>query len=206
LRPRILEAYDAIAEDQQLTAARAAVAALMSIDDSAAAKAAEALARAGWEIRDSELAVRTPEVREVFFPKGSQWDAFVVLRQVFAEAKTTLTIVDPYCDGTVFQMLAARDLTSLEVKILCAKNAEAVAAEAKKFVAQYPGVTVRLRQAKDFHDRFVAVDNTHCIHVGASIKDAGKTAFMVSRVEDSDNRKALLAAIQGSWTSASPVL
>jgi hypothetical protein len=35
--------------------------------------------------------------REMFFPAGSPWDAFVVLRDAFAEAQAELLIVDRYC-------------------------------------------------------------------------------------------------------------
>ena len=44
-----------------------------------------------------------------------------------------------------------------------------------------------------------------CVHVGASIKDAGKTAFMVSRVEDESNRVALLKQAEETWTAATAV-
>jgi hypothetical protein len=204
--PRILAAYDAVDDEQQLTVARAAVGELMAIDRHAAARVSEALARVGWEIRDSDLAIRTPEVREVFFPKGSPWDAFVVLRDLFGTAKAELVIVDAYCDGTAFQMLAPRDVTGLRVRVLCLAYAAAVAAEAKRFTAQHPGVDIQVRQAKDFHDRFVVIDGTDCIHIGASIKDAGKTAFMVSRLEDDANRNVLLTSIEASWIGATPVV
>jgi hypothetical protein len=72
-------------------------------------------------------------------------------------------------------------------------------------VKQHSGWTIEVRQATDFHDRFVVVDDTSCIHIGASINGAGKTAFMISRVEDQANQKGLLAAIESSWQAASPV-
>ena len=58
------------------------------------------------------------------------------------------------------------------------------------------------RQAKDFHDRFVVVDGNSCVHIGASINGAGKTAFMISKVEDQVNRDALLKQIEASWAGA----
>ena len=81
-----------------------------------------------------------------------------------------------------------------------------MAAEAKTFMAQHSGVKVEVRQGKDFHDRFIIIDDRSCVHVGASIKDAGKTAFMVSRVEDEENRLAILTAIRTSWRSATQLI
>jgi hypothetical protein len=113
----------------------------------------------------------------MFFPKGSPWDGFVVIRDVFAEATATITVIDAYCDGTVFKMLAQRPLDKLHIRILCSKGADAVSAEAKAFTAQHPGATAEVRKTKDCHDRFILLDGKTCIHIGASIRDAGKTAW-----------------------------
>ena len=202
LQPRIMAAHEALDDQARLVAAKVAATALCSIRPASADAVIEALRRVGWELRDGDLVAGTPEIREMFFPKGSPWDAFVVFRDIFAEAQAELTIVDAYCNGSIFDMLRSRDLTGLHVRILCSQNARAVAAEAKAFVLQHQGTTVDVRQAKDFHDRFVIVDGSTCIHVGASIKDAGKTAFMISRVEDRVNRDALLTAVNNSWDAA----
>lgn len=202
LLPRVLSTYDRLDPDARLIAARAAVAELRRAGPEVEAVLADALARAGWELRDGDLVVCAPETREVFFPKGSPWDAFVVLRDLFAEAKEGITIVDAYCNTTVFQMLEERSLNKLHIRILCSQYASSAAAGAKAFMAQHPGVTVEVRKTQDFHDRFVVLDGHTCVHVGASIKDAGRTAFMVSRIEDQRNRDALLRQLEESWVAA----
>jgi hypothetical protein len=201
LVPRIVKAYDALNEPQARGAANALVAALRARSN-ILDEAAEALRRVGWDVRGADLVVVDPDVREMFFPKGSRWDAFVVLKDLFAEASKELVIVDGYCDSTVFQLLSGRAAAPLNVRILCWQSASAVAGEAKAFVTQFLGWTIQVRQAKDFHDRFVVLDGTSCVHVGASINGAGKTAFMISRVEDEFNRDALLNQIETSWTAA----
>lgn len=35
-----------------------------------------------------------------------------------------------------------------------------------------------------FHDRFLLVDETTAYHIGASLKDAGKKCFGITRIED----------------------
>lgn len=35
-----------------------------------------------------------------------------------------------------------------------------------------------------FHDRFLIVDETTAYHIGASLKDAGKKCFGITRIED----------------------
>jgi hypothetical protein len=206
LAPRTVSAYDALSEPAARGAANALIAALQSRGGGVLDEAADALRRVGWDIHGTDLVAVAPDIREMFFPKGSRWDAFVVLKELFAEASNELVIVDGYCDSTVFQLLAARGPKPLTVRILCWQSATAVAGEAKAFVAQFPGWTVHVRQAKDFHDRFVVVDGTSCVHIGASINGAGKTAFMISRVEDQLNRDALLKQIEASWSAATQLL
>ena len=207
LLPRILAAYDQLGDAARLAVANVALRNFGPSYPDTRDRAINALALAGWKVQGQELVIGSPELREMFFPKGSQWDGHVVLRSVFNEAQHNLTIVDPYTDGTVFQMLAARPLEELRVRILCGVSGPAaVAAEAQRFMAQHPGVTVEVRQGKDFHDRFVVIDDRSCVHVGASIKDAGKTAFMVNRVEDERNLQAIIGALDAAWKAAKHLL
>ncbi|OGT03913.1 MAG: hypothetical protein A2Z65_11420 [Gallionellales bacterium RIFCSPLOWO2_02_58_13] len=199
LVPRIFKAYDLLDEQDQLSVTRTV---LVSTHD---AEITATLEKLGWSVQDGELVVKAADVREVFFPKGSPWDAHVVLQELFAEATHELTIVDAYADTTIFQMLSARSVAGLTVRILCAKYAPAVAAEAARFEAQHPGVAIKIRQSRDFHDRFIVIDGSACVHVGSSLKDAGRTACMISRVEDALTRTALLKALADAWAGATVV-
>jgi hypothetical protein len=204
LMPRIMAVRDQLDGSAALGAANALIAALAS-HEAIFAEAADALRRVGWQIRNGELIAADPDVREMFFPKGSQWDSFVVLRNLFAEASSELVIVDAYCDRTTFQLLSTRATKPLCVRILCSRSASDVAAESKVFVAQNAGWVIEVRQVRDFHDRFVVIDGRSCIHIGASINHAGRTAFMISRVEDQANQGALLAQIDASWSAATRI-
>ena len=206
LVPRILVAYETLPAEQQLLAAQAAVRALRDAGFDLELLS-QRLNVAGWELRDTGFVVRSPETREVFFPKGSQWDAFLDLRNRLARAQERIVVVDPYCDATIFDLLAQPlDELTLQLQILCLTRASAaVRGAADRFSAQYPGVTVEVRTTRDFHDRFVVLDGTTCIHVGASINRAGTTACMVSVLDDPPNRDALLAQILDSWNNATEV-
>ena len=50
------------------------------------------------------------------------------------------------------------------------------------FNSQYPKLTVNYTGV--FHDRFLIVDETIAYHIGASLKDAGKKCFGITRIED----------------------
>lgn len=53
-----------------------------------------------------------------------------------------------------------------------------------KFNAQYPKLSVKT--TTDFHDRFLILDKIEVYHIGASIKDAGKKSFGITKIEDKD--------------------
>jgi hypothetical protein len=206
-QPRIINAYSHLDDQQKLAVSDAVITAILLKQDDVYPHVAEILQKIGWGISDDEKLVATkPDLREMFFPKGSPWDAFVVIRDLFSEAKNELIIVDAYCDGTVFQMLSPNILSTFRVNILCSKHAPAVATEAKAFILQHPSIVIEVRQTRDFHDRFIVIDGQSCVHIGASIKDAGKTAFMINRIEDQQNKDSLLQNINNSWNAATIIL
>ena len=55
----------------------------------------------------------------------------------------------------------------------------------QNFNAQYPKLTVNY--TSKMHDRFLIIDNTELYHIGASLKDLGKTCFGFELLEDAKN-------------------
>ncbi len=203
LLPRIQAAYDSLPQTDQLLAANAMLRCPALQDTALSEQVAAALVKIGWSIADGQLLVASAEIREMFFPKGTQWDAFVVLTDIMAGAKSHILVIDAYCNADLFSLLPSR--TPLTLQVLCSKEADTLAVAAVRYSAQHPGITISVRKTKDFHDRFVVLDHEVCVHVGASLKDAGKTAFMVNRIEDDLNRQALLSAATRAWEAATPV-
>ena len=206
LQPRVLAAYDTLESEDRLATALAAVEALRRSDVDMDALGQQ-LRAAGWELRETGFVVRSPETREVFFPKGSPWDARVVLRSLFTEARQSITIVDAYCDETVFQLLQGHSTDALSLQVLCGQYAQAVAAEAGVFMKQFSNVNVRVRKTTDFHDRFVVLDGTDCVHVGASINLDYSRRSRISRrrglLDASGDARTWRRARQEAWSGPS---
>ncbi len=55
---------------------------------------------------------------------------------------------------------------------------------------QYKDLIVKVLDT--FHDRFLILDNKTCYHIGASLKDAGKKSFAISKIEDKKIIKEIL--------------
>lgn len=205
LTARIFAAYDALDAEHRLIAAQAALNNLAVRAPDIGDRASDALGLIGWRSDGGRLVVARPDVREIFFPAGSQWDAFVVLQDICRPAANSVMIVDPYCDDSAFRILAACNLAALNVQILCRNYAAAVKAAARIFTAQHRGVTVEVRTSPDFHDRFIVIDGATCVHVGASLNHMGRGAFMVIPVDGAAIRAAVLAYVQASWVAGTVV-
>ncbi len=84
----------------------------------------------------------TPVEREAFFAKGSDHDAYVHIRTILQLAKGELFIIDPYMDGSIYQVLGTLPATTMALKILTSKAPSDFALEGQKFVKQHSGFTL----------------------------------------------------------------
>ena len=129
---------------------------------------------------------------EQLFLKGSDFDARKAIKEILAKARHKATIIDRYvlCDKgeTVSQELI--DLLPLdkqvEITIITKK-------EPSQQKTQSHNISFVI--SKDFHDRFIIVDDTDVWHLGASIKDAGKKACMLNQIMDSEIASTILSVI-----------
>lgn len=203
--PRIIKAYSMLDEHEKLRVTWIITKETAEIRQDISRKMDEALRAIGWEIESNKLKPHRREVSELFFPKGATHDAYVEIKKVLNLATMTISIIDPYLDGTIFQMLKTIQQSLMSVNVLSAKLPPDFTLEASKFKSQHPPISLEIRRTKEFHDRFIIIDNKTCFHIGASIKDAGGKAFMISQIEDKKNIDALLLQHQQSWASASQV-
>ncbi len=142
-----------------------------------------------------------PDPTQVFLPAGSQHDAFVEIRSIIKTATIEITIVDPYVDETLWPLLKNLP-ASVRIRILTNHLKGDFSLEAKKFIAQHTN-PVEVRQTSNYHDRFLIVDGQKCWHLGASIKDAGSKAFLISQVQSPNVVNAVKSDINSEWAGAS---
>ena len=81
----------------------------------------------------------------------------------------------------------------VNVLIITSGNGNLTDKDIAKFNSQYPKLTVKI--SKDFHDRFLIIDRNEVYHIGASIKDAGKKSFGITKLEMEELTKSLLAKV-----------
>ena len=51
-----------------------------------------------------------------------------------------------------------------------------------------------------FHDRFLIIDGLEGYHIGASLKDAGKKCFGITKIEGTDDIKDIIKKAQQTGT------
>jgi len=103
-RPRIDEAYQVLSKDDRLRVSFIVAAEL--VERGMGEKLDTALRRISWCIDSGQLVPADESVRELFFPQGSQHDAYIEIRGIVRKAKSALRVIDPYLDGTIFTILS----------------------------------------------------------------------------------------------------
>lgn len=204
--PRIQSAYDELDATDKFRVSYLVVGALTEADETACDLINQRLAAIGWRIEANLLTPVDAPVRELFLGPGTTHDAYRVVKEIFLGAEHSIAVVDPYADGTILDLaVAGPERDSLSLKILGLQIPSDFATQAKRFVEQYPHISLEIRRSGDFHDRFIIIDDAVCHFVGASIKDAGKRAFFIGNIEDAGNRKALVEQFTKSWNQSTVV-
>jgi hypothetical protein len=126
--------------------------------------------------------LQQPEaIKQLIFYKGELYDAQAKLIEFIKEAKDSLIIIDNYASSAVLDMLSEKQ-SGVDVTIITASPGMISQQRQQSFSAQYGAL--RIVESHDFHDRFIIVDGKDVYAVGASLKDAGKRCFEVSKNED----------------------
>ncbi len=130
--------------------------------------------------------------QKVFFD-GQIYDAFEQMKRFVRMAKQELIVIDPYFDDSVLPLIAQK---RQNVAVLVVKNMRKNllhVVDVAQFNAQY-GNTLTVKESTKFHDRFLIIDKTTLIHVGASLNNLGKKCFAFSSL-DKSNIPDILAKI-----------
>lgn len=121
------------------------------------------------------------EVGQKIFFEGQIYDAFSLLVSLVEKAEKSIVLIDNYVDVGTLNILAKKK-DGVDVTIYTVRRTRLASQDIANFNRQYPTLTVNYTGV--FHDRFLIMDEATAYHIGASIKDAGKKCFGISRIED----------------------
>lgn len=198
-QPRVIESYEKLDDTDKLKVCHITANELIKCNEEIHVNLKKHLNNIGWDINENGLSTTNVDIMEMFFPQGKEHDAYVKIRDILNTANHEVSVIDPYMDSTIFTVLGNVAEKKLKIRFLTHNISNDFELEKEKFCNQYKSVDIELRKGKAFHDRFIIIDESSCYHIGASIKDAGKKAFMISRIEDEFNARALLIQLENSW-------
>ena len=121
------------------------------------------------------------EVGQKIFFEGQIYDAFSLLVSLVGKAEKSIVLIDNYVDVGTLNILAKKK-DGVGVTIYTVRRTRLASQDIANFNSQYPTLTVNYTGV--FHDRFLIIDEETAYHIGASLKDAGKKCFGISRIED----------------------
>ena len=130
--------------------------------------------------------------QKVFFD-GQVYDAFEQMKKFVHMAKKELIVIDPYFADSVLPLIAQK---RKDVEVLVVKNSRSKLlhdVDVAQFNSQYAN-SLTVKVSDRFHDRFLIIDKTTLIHVGASLNHLGTKCFAFSSL-DKSNIPDILAKI-----------
>ncbi|MBS4761911.1 ORF6N domain-containing protein [Carnobacteriaceae bacterium zg-ZUI252] len=133
------------------------------------------------------------EVKQKIFFDGQIYDAFSFLVEIIQKADKKIILIDNYVDINTLNILCKKN-SGVEIEIYTSGKGNLTTKDINKFNAQYPMLTVKTTAR--FHDRFLILDDTKVYHIGASIKDAGKKSFGITKIEDTDLIQSLVNRVR----------
>ncbi len=123
---------------------------------------------------------KNPKPDKGIFFNGQIYDAWNWISRLIKSAQNSLILIDNYVDDTVLTLFSKKQ-PGVSVDIYSSNISKALQQDAKKFNAQYGGLS--LHKFNSAHDRFLIIDKTEVFHIGASLKDLGKKWFAFSKME-----------------------
>ena len=124
-----------------------------------------------------------PPVRGVFY-NGQVFDAHVFAAKFILSAKKSILLIDSWVDVVTLELLAKK-AKGVTVEIVTSRRGNTTSAsDVAKFNAQHGGLTVTV--SRNFHDRFLAIDDKRLYLIGASLKDLGWKCFAFTELDSSE--------------------
>ena len=147
------------------------------------------------KVRDPLAPLRI--TKEGMFLSGQYFDAFLKMSEIIHSATKDIIVIDGYIDQKLLSLFTKFD-GKVKIKILTFKIAQDLQVFIDDFNKQYKQ-SLEVKTNKDFHDRFLIIDETEFYHIGASIKDAGNRGFMFSQIEEPFIKRMLLDEFKSKW-------
>ena len=123
------------------------------------------------------------------FYNGQIFEAYVFISDLIKSAKKSIILIDNYIDDITLTLFSKNQ--SIKIQIFTSNISKQLQLDINKYNQQYNNLEVKI--TKNFHDRFLILDDNDIYHIGASLKDLGNKIFSFSKIsiDSSDILKKL---------------
>jgi len=151
-----------------------------------------------FEIEGGVNLTEKPAIK--FFIEGQYFDAFSAIKEIIKEAKISIVLVDGYVNADTLAFFPGKEPT-IKLRILTDKKSlnKEFERAIDLYNKQYENLQINI--SKNFHDRFLVIDDKMFYHIGASIKDAGNKTFMFTKIEDENVMNTIRGKIDQEWSN-----
>ena len=123
-----------------------------------------------------------PPVQGVFF-NGQVFDAHAFAAKYILNARKSILLIDSWVDLATLELLSKKNKGVFVEIVTSPRGNRLKTSDINAFNAQYGGLTVKT--SKNFHDRFLIIDNKRLFLFGASLKDLGWKCFAFTELNAS---------------------
>lgn len=131
------------------------------------------------KIIKSHIQNNSLEIKQGIFFNGQIFDAYAFIAELIKKAQNSILLIDNYIDESTLTLFSKN--TDIQITIYTHTITKQLKLDIEKYNKQYHNLTVK--QNKNFHDRFMIIDNREVDHIGASLKDLGKKVFAFSKID-----------------------
>ena len=125
---------------------------------------------------------KTQPTNGIFYD-GQIFDAYVFISNLIKSAKKSIILIDNYIAESILTLFSKNQ--NIKIEIYTANISKQLNLDIKKYNQQYNNLEVKI--TKNFHDRFMIVDENNIYHIGASLKDLGNKIFAFSKISIDSN-------------------
>lgn len=119
------------------------------------------------------------ELKQGIFYNGEIFDAYVFVSDLIKSAKSNITLIDNYINDKTLTLFSKNP--NIKITIYTQNIPKQLKLDIEKYNKQYHNLEVKI--TKNFHDRFLILDEKKIYHIGASLKDLGSKVFAFSQMQ-----------------------
>ncbi len=108
----------------------------------------------------------------------ASFDAYIFVSDLIKSAKKSIILIDNYIDESTLTLFSKNP--NIKIKIFTNNISKQIQLDIDKYNKQYNNLEVQV--TKNFHDRFIILDENDVYHIGASLKDLGNKVFAFSKI------------------------